>query len=236
MTQSVQQGGTFKHRVFFKPGDGDRLHIYIEGDGQAWWNRHRVSRDPTPHNPIMLKLMMLDPAPAIYIARPCYYMNGIEPDFEDSACTPYWWTFGRYSRPVVDSLATIVKRESKPYKAIVLIGHSGGGTIATLLAEGHPKTEAVVTLAANLKVSEWVSFHHYTPLVDSLDPTLDIRLSEKITQLHYIGANDTEVKADWFSVYLANHPNASLTRVPDVTHQDGWEHYWPAILSDLAAY
>lgn len=36
------------------------LVIYIEGDGHAWETRYKLSKDPTPHNPLALRLAVLD--------------------------------------------------------------------------------------------------------------------------------------------------------------------------------
>ena len=55
-----------------KPGND--LNIYLEGDGLAWVSRREPSRDPTPDNPIGLRLAAIDPAPnVIWLARPCQY-------------------------------------------------------------------------------------------------------------------------------------------------------------------
>ena len=52
-----------------KPGQD--LSIYLEGDGLAWVSRTEASRDPTPDNPIGLRLAAIDPAPnVVWIARP----------------------------------------------------------------------------------------------------------------------------------------------------------------------
>lgn len=62
----------------FRPGTGDVLRVYIEGDGHAWQSRTRPSADPTPHNPVGLRLALADPSPAplLYLARPCQYARG----------------------------------------------------------------------------------------------------------------------------------------------------------------
>lgn len=36
------------------------INVYIEGDGLAWITRSRVSDNPTPLNPLALKLMVQD--------------------------------------------------------------------------------------------------------------------------------------------------------------------------------
>lgn len=51
------------------------VRIYIEGDGKSYLDRMRISPDPTPHNPLALKLAVVDPrSHVVYLARPCQYM------------------------------------------------------------------------------------------------------------------------------------------------------------------
>jgi hypothetical protein len=52
------------------------LNIYIEGDGLSWVNKSVVSQNPTPLNPLGLKLMSIDNTPCkIYLARPCQTLS-----------------------------------------------------------------------------------------------------------------------------------------------------------------
>ena len=65
-----------------------RLHVYLEGDGVPWITRTLIALDPTPRNPLALRLMALDPAPALYLARPCYNGTAKAP-----GCNPLSFTF-----------------------------------------------------------------------------------------------------------------------------------------------
>ncbi|MBV8804174.1 MAG: hypothetical protein JO042_03985, partial [Sinobacteraceae bacterium] len=63
-------GSTFRHRVYRKEGRGGAsgvLHVYIEGDGRPFLGPTTVAFDPTPRDPLMLRLMALDPAPSVYL-------------------------------------------------------------------------------------------------------------------------------------------------------------------------
>ena len=58
------------------PVDGpvDEVHVYIEGDGYAWATTTDPSDDPTPINPLALRLAAVDDAPnVLYLARPCQF-------------------------------------------------------------------------------------------------------------------------------------------------------------------
>jgi len=72
------------------------LHVYLEGDGSPWKYRVITLPDPTPRDPLALRLMAHDPAPSVYVGRPCY--NGTS---KDPGCNPSLWTSGRYSIKVV---------------------------------------------------------------------------------------------------------------------------------------
>ena len=55
---------------------GHPLTIYIEGDGQAWLTRTQPSLNPTPRNPLALRLAALDKSEnVVYLARPCQYVD-----------------------------------------------------------------------------------------------------------------------------------------------------------------
>src|SRR6266545_4164343 len=70
------EGEGFAHVVYrpagLRPDGGRVLHIYLDGDGTPW-ERGRPAPDPTPRAPLVLRLMALDPAPRVYLGRPCYH-------------------------------------------------------------------------------------------------------------------------------------------------------------------
>jgi hypothetical protein len=85
----------FKHVVYTRNLDGfsGGLHIYLEGDGSPWIDDRWVSSDPTPRNPLMLRLMALDPKPSVYFGQ-----------VSEPSCHPELWTRDRYSQPIIDSM------------------------------------------------------------------------------------------------------------------------------------
>ncbi len=219
------EGDLFQHVVFSKSGVGRVLHVYIEGDGRPWLHKNRVSLDPTPRHLLMMELMVLDDAPAVYLGRPCYFE-------QSSPCSPIWWTHRRYSEPVVSSMAAALKHYSSGYESVVLMGHSGGGALAMLLAERIDEVQAVITLAANLDIKKWTLFHGYSPLEGSLNPALRPPLSAKIEQWHYVAEDDRNIQVQWLDPVIDRQPDAKLISIKG-DHSCCWRAQWNNILHTM---
>ncbi len=230
--RDVVPGTEFPHVVFFNEvvGAGIPVHVYLEGDGSPWIAGAYPSADPTSRHPIMLRLMAQDPAPSLYLGRPCYL--GLA---RRSPCDPSLWTRARYSKRVVDSLESALRRLLPHYKTsgLVIIGHSGGGTLALLLAERFDATRAVLTLAGNLDTEAWVDYHSYRPLPDSLNPAKRSGLPTGIVEQHYVGLRDREVPLNIAERYKAAHPLAEIILVPEFDHVCCWHQVWSDILETL---
>jgi pimeloyl-ACP methyl ester carboxylesterase len=231
-TRRIVQGSEFWHVVYLNKASrpGTTQHVYLEGDGIPWRRATEVAPDPTPRHPLMLKLMALDAAPSLYLGRPCYHGLATLPP-----CSARLWTHERYSARVVHSLAAALRRLLKedPPTGIVFIGHSGGGTLAMLLAEHFENTQEVVTLAGNLDIEAWAALHGYTPLKESLNPAMRPALSQRIVQRHYVGALDQQVLSDLAQRFATIHPKAEILEIAD-TDRSCWQAVWLGILKDLA--
>lgn len=226
----VLQGDGFHHVAYLKDGREvavKTLHVYLEGDGSPWLRRHVPAVDPTPHNPLMLRLMALDPAPGLYLGRPCYH------GMQDASCTPEVWTSGRYSEKVVRSMAAALERAATGYSSIVLLGHSGGGTLAMLLAERQPKVIAVVTVAANLDTDRWAALHKQQALSGSLNPVKRPPLRQGVQQMHYAGGKDDNVPPQLVCDAAARQPGAMFKAYPEQDHSCCWREVWPEVLGAL---
>src|SRR6202171_365024 len=188
------QGAGFDH-VAYAAGlleRSDSLHVYVEHDGTPWLDLTRPAADPTPRMPFALELMAQDAGPRLFLGRPCYFAPKVEPN---SVCAPLLWTHQRYSPEVVASMVAALRRflALHPFRRVVLIGYSGGGTLAWLMAAQVPETAAIVTVAANLDTDGWTRIHGYSPLTGSLNPALMPPLPPTIGQLHYVGRRDRHV-------------------------------------------
>ncbi len=224
-------GATFRHRVYRNGATVRRasgpLHIYIEGDGRPFIEPTTVALDPTPRDPLMLRLMALDPAPSVYLGRPCYF--GLN---RDHNCNPGYWTLKRFSPEVVQSLLTAMRAEIERSGAhrVELYGHSGGGSLAMLLAARVPEVTRVVTIGANLDTAAWCSLHGYTPLLGSLNPVEQSPPPPSVRVLHLVGSEDTNTPPQL--VRSAAGTNGSVRVIRGYTHNCCWQEIWPSVLPD----
>jgi len=230
--RAIVKGGGFNHVVYTNriPVSMGLIHVYLEGDGSPWRHEREVSIDPGPRNPLMLRLMALDATASIYLGRPCYHGLAGQPP-----CHPYLWTHGRYSSRIVDAMAQALEQVARDNGAdrLVLIGYSGGGAIAMLLAERVPDVVAVVTLAGNLDPEAWAEHRNYSLLQGSLNPANRAPLPSRIVQLHIAGENDDVVPPNMIKSAIQYQDNAQFRIIPDIDHACCWQSVWPSILENL---
>ncbi len=230
--QSWVAGHGFSHLVVDNGHDmvDGRLNVYIEGDGTPWIGRTEISADPTPKRALMLEAMALDEAGAVYIGRPCYFGRYAEP-----GCGPPAWTFERYSEAVVRSMCAVAQRvaQRKNARELILLGHSGGGTIAVLMLECTPSVRIVATVAAPLDIGAWADAHEYTPLYGSLNPATQ-PLPRQTEELHFTGGRDIVTPPGTNEGYFQARPWTRTILVPDAGHIDCWLALWPDVLLRVA--
>ncbi|HEX7036228.1 MAG TPA: dienelactone hydrolase family protein [Pseudomonadales bacterium] len=220
-------GTTFRHRTFTAPSpDGHRgtLLVYLGGDGTPFLGRSRIASDPTPRRPLTLELMARGPRPAVYLGRPCYH--GLR-----AGCDPALWTVARYSEAVVASLTEALTRLAAQHRAerVVLVGYSGGGALALLVAERQPTVDAVITLAANLDTDAWTALHGYSPLVGSLNPADAAGNRRVLRHLHLTGDADANVPPFLHDRLRDRLPAEAFVTVPGFDHRCCWTKAWPSL-------
>lgn len=194
--------------------------VFIEGDGKPWQSYNKVAFEPTPDKPLLLEWFIAADFPAIYLGRPCYFK------LNDQQCSPYWYTHGRYSEPVVDSLVQVL-RDNMGENSLVLVGHSGGGTLAVLMAEKLGNVETVLTIAGNLQVNTWSEYHQYSTLLGSMDPMLRSALPNHIQQIHLYSPFDILIQAEWIKSFSDRQHNSRLIELPVHGHDYAWRKYYP---------
>ena len=215
--------------------DGEDINVYIEGDGYAWATSSDPSSDPTPLNPLALRLAAADGAPSVlYLARPCQFRP---PGTRDSCDTPFW-TSHRFAESVVAALDGVIDRTlpPSPRRRLTLIGYSGGGGLAVLLAARRADVAAVVTVAGNIAHGVWTSHFGISPLRGSLDPIDSAARLAAVPQLHLTGANDGIVPRLVADTFARRSPASACIRVvtvADAAHDKGWLENWPGLLSRI---
>lgn len=227
-------GSRFQHAIYSQAHIKERLtttlHVYIDGDGSPWLKQHFIASDPTAHSPLILDLMALDDTPSILLGRPCYYgKSNIQP------CHPRFWTSHRYSLDVVNSMENALLFWLKKFpniQNITLIGYSGGGALAILLAPSIKKIIRIITLAANLDIEKWTTLHHYTPLTGSLNPIKAKKIAPNIKQFHIAGEDDNNIPVALIQSFIHQQSTAKLWIIKNQGHCC-WTQHWPSLLHRL---
>jgi len=222
LERSIVQGTSFEHIVFARARPtAAPLTVFLEGDGLPWIAGRMPASDPTSRNPLALHLAMRSTGPVAYVVRPCYH------EMSGPACTPRSWTFDRYSNTTVESMAAAIATQARTMNAssVRLIGYSGGGVLAVLIAERLPNVAAVVTIGANLDVEAWAAQHGYLPLDGSLNPARSTH-AHSWPELHLYGRHDAIVPDQTTRAYFERFPNAKRLEFDDYDHVCCWERDW----------
>lgn len=231
LVRSEVAAGHFRITAFTRLSDAQSpVTVYIEGDGMAWQTRSRPSSDPTPTQPLALRLAALDPsANVIYLARPCQYTKG------DSACRVAYWTDRRFSEEVVASLNTAIDLINRSGSGPVhLVGYSGGGAVAALIAARRGDVASLRTVAGNLDHHALNRHHKVSAMTGSLNARDVARSLAALPQEHFVGTKDKVVPpfiAQAFVDALGSTRCARVITITGATHSSGWIEAWPKALA-----
>lgn len=205
----------------------DPVVIYIQGDGNAF-RRFQVSSNPTPTSFIVPNFMYNDwSVNRIYISRPCMYHDLKS----DPRCNYKVWSLERYGENTVASInhAIDLLKPTKKQK-IKLVGFSGGGAIAILIAARRDDVISIKTIAANLSEKELTKDKGVTELT-GYDPIDFAKKVSNIPQLHLYGDEDKTIPT-WVSENFVKAANSKCVKrrlVKDATHTEGWNKVWKKV-------
>lgn len=209
-------------------GEGSTLTVYLEGDGLAFVGSSTVSSDPTPNDPVALRMALAHPGKTVaYLARPCQY--GMT-----DACGPAYWTSHRYAPAIIDAVGRgidILKQRTGA-KRLILVGYSGGGAVAALLAARRSDVAGIVTAAANLDVGYWARSEGLSPLSGSLDPADQSAAIAGLRQVHFVGGADDVVPSGVVTSFIGRlgpGHQAELILEPKFRHGCCWAEEWPRL-------
>lgn len=216
-----------------------RLTVYLEGDGLAWLTPTQPSPDPTPRNPLVLAMALAQPeGNAAYLARPCQFV-----DAEATGCAAAYWTGKRFAEEVVaatNDALDVLKRQSGA-RTLTLVGYSGGGAVAALVAARRQDVDRLVTVAGNLDHQAWTTHHRVTPLTGSLNPADAAAALRHVRQWHFVGARDEIMPPAIAAAYADRYDRYPPVERPEVRVEPGFDHHccwaeaWPRLWRSLDA-
>jgi len=132
----------------------------------------------------------------------------------------------------VDSMVTALNSwlAQHDFNELVIIGYSGGGVIAVLMADKIMNLSTVVTISANLNVSKWSEYHGYLPLKQSLNPADMIGINSNIKQIHFAGKEDEVVPLFIIKEYAEQQENVKFYGLSGRDHSCCWDEGWDDLL------
>jgi len=211
------------YQRFDGTADNKQMVVYIEGDGMAWISRDQLSNNPTPVQPVALKLASVDMNKnVLYIARPCQYLW----PQKMNACSSKYWSNKRGSEEVISSINQVISivKQKQNISTIRLIGYSGGGGIAALITARRQDVSEFVSVSANLNYKLFTQIHNLSPMNGSIDPITAAKQIASIPQIHYVGADDKIIPRQ-----IALSFSDKVRVINNVSH-DNWSDKWVQIL------
>lgn len=221
--------GDKRLRGFLRPGSGT-LTVYIESDGAPWPAPNQPPYDPTPIKPVVMQMAVADKTQAVgYLGRPCQYLDAQTLD----DCDPALWTLGRFSESAVAASANAVEQMKRRSGAarVQLVGYSGGGAMAALVAARRSDVACLVTLASPLDIDGWADAIDVTRLRQSLNPLAYAASLANVPQTHFAGARDVTVPPASARRYFSAVPKARVVTLDNYSHTCCWADEWAQLLA-----
>lgn len=221
--KELVQGIKIQSLVHSKSLDSKKeIVVYVEGDGDP------NADDPTPNNLMLLQLILLDPRPNVYyVSRIGQYLAGPH--------DPKYWRTHRYCQEAVDEMQAVIGKIAGQ-KPVHLIGYSGGGAMAILVAANSTlNIRSITTIAGNLDTQTFTKYHGINPwkLSGSLNPIDYAKKVSNIPQLHLSGRKDRIVPPLIAKSFVKKSSNEKCIKhivINDADHWNNWDKHWPNVL------
>lgn len=222
---SIIKTSIFPIQIFYQAHNSKHAIIYLEGDGLVLNKYGEIALNPTPTDPMALRLACVDKRnfTKIVIHRPYHFIKSENPDSR-------YWTTARYSPEVITSILDTIRscQERFHFETIELVAYSGGACVALLLAPSLKNLQRIVSFAGNLDHKSWTFYHGTQPLFESLDPMKNIQTLRKIPQIHFLGSSDTNTTIDLGLAYKQkiNSDKVVIVPIDHFEHDSNWSSVW----------
>lgn len=259
-TPSITNTSRFPIQIFIQNQNTKHAIIYFEGDGLVINKYGDVALNPTPTDPMALRLAAVDirPLTKLVVNRPFHYVIGDN----SRHCEPYkgvaihdikgglpqsrdallrnddvakYWTTARYSPEVIQSIYEAIKQCQQKFRfeTIELVAYSGGASVAFLLTPYLQNITRIVSFAGNLDHKNWTTYHHTQPLFESLDSMNHTEILSQISQIHFVGSSDDNTTIELAKAYKQQIDSDKISIIP----VDGFDHdsNWPSIWREWLA-
>lgn len=224
-TASIIKTSTFSIQTFLADLHTNHAVIYIEGDGLVINRFGNIAINPTPTDPMALRLACVDPRPLtkIVINRPYHFLKIDLPNSK-------YWTTGRYAPEVIQSIIETIKIFQKQFdfKTFEIVAYSGGASVALCLVPHFKNITEITTFAGNLDHKNWTNHHNTQQLYESIDPLENLKPIKNIEQIHYVGTSDDNTTIDLATAFKkrVNSPKISVIPVDGYNHDSNWTDIW----------
>ena len=130
-----------------------------------------------------------------------------------------------------DALSQFVKQY--PGVKLELIGYSGGGNIAAILAERRTDVRSLRTVAGNLDVAYVNAIHHVSAMPDAVSAIDRASALRTMPQLHFSGDADKTVTPEVAQRFqrAVGGTCSQVDIVSNMTHGSDWAAIWPQLLA-----
>jgi hypothetical protein len=220
--------GSFRLTTFSRILDTNQpITVYVEGDVRGFAPSENPGVDATQDENLGLRLAALDPSDnVVVISHPCQF------NISDSVCFDKTWKNGRLAAQVyastnraLDYVLAVV-----PHPYLNLVGYSGGGAVAAILAAWRHDVISLRTIAGNLDpVVGNGRAHASVPQDDFIDPMEIAPRLALLPQEHFVGDKDVLVPpflTENFVKAIGLSYCVRITHIAEATHKTGWEEMW----------